>query len=142
MLLPLYFVSSGFTSKLSTWLTPPHMNSQMTLLALGVKCGLRVAPLVASLARPSRWSMAPSARPVRPMPVSARKLRRVKPWQAGERIVASPGRKAKEIISRGGGGRQGLFRRGGVAEDLGHHGPAGSSQLVPNQGPASTSPDN
>ncbi len=40
MVLPAYLVSSGLGSKVSRWLTPPFMNSQMTLLAFGGKCGL------------------------------------------------------------------------------------------------------
>src|SRR5262245_21838717 len=81
MLLPLYLVRLGLGSKLSTWLTPPHMNSQMTFLALGVKCGLPSGLACLLLAKPSRCSMAASARPVMPMPVSARKERRVTPGQ-------------------------------------------------------------
>src|SRR5437868_166803 len=37
MVLPAYLARAGLGSKLSTWLTPPHMNSQMTLFAFGVK---------------------------------------------------------------------------------------------------------
>ena len=37
--LPAYLVSSGLGSNVSMWRQPPFMNSQMTLLALGVKCG-------------------------------------------------------------------------------------------------------
>ena len=39
IVLPAYLVSIGLGSKLSRWLTPPFMNSQMTLLAFGAKCG-------------------------------------------------------------------------------------------------------
>ena len=39
--------------------------------------------------RPSRWSMAPRTRPVRPMPVSARKVRRLTPQQAGVMSLVS-----------------------------------------------------
>ena len=63
------------------WLTPPIMNSQMTRLALGVKCGLPSGgchPAVAARAIPLLFSIAPSARPVKPMPKSARKPRRGK----------------------------------------------------------------
>src|SRR5213594_2370719 len=38
--LPAYWFSSGLTSKLSTWLTPPQRKIQMTDLARGGKCGL------------------------------------------------------------------------------------------------------
>ena len=38
--LPAYFVSSGLTSKLSTWLTPPQRKIQMTLFAFAGKCVL------------------------------------------------------------------------------------------------------
>src|SRR5262245_15477556 len=82
IVLPAYFVSSGLMSKLSTWLTPPHMKSQITDFAFGVKCGLPSGKCDASaLAMPSLKSMAPSARPVKPMPVSARNERRVTPRQ-------------------------------------------------------------
>ncbi len=37
--LPSYLSSAGFGSKVSTWLGPPSMNSTMTDLALGAKCG-------------------------------------------------------------------------------------------------------
>ena len=37
--LPAYLLSFG--SKVSMWLTPPHMNRKMTDLALGWKCGPR-----------------------------------------------------------------------------------------------------
>src|ERR1051326_3783263 len=36
---PAYLFSAGFGSKVSTWLTPPLINSEITLLARGVKCG-------------------------------------------------------------------------------------------------------
>jgi hypothetical protein len=38
--LPAYLFSSGFGSKLSSWLTPPERNTQMTDFAFGAKCGL------------------------------------------------------------------------------------------------------
>src|SRR2546426_1034055 len=65
------------------WLTPPHRNSQMTDLARGLKCGFPSGRGLGESARaaPSRWSNAAKARPVKPMPVSARKLRRVTPGQ-------------------------------------------------------------
>src|SRR5262249_28527000 len=37
--IPAYRLSAHFGSKLSTWLTPPIMKSQMTLLTFGAKCG-------------------------------------------------------------------------------------------------------
>src|SRR6185436_13416512 len=40
MVLPAYLFSSGFGSKLSMWLVPPIMKSQITVLALGLKWGL------------------------------------------------------------------------------------------------------
>ena len=85
IVLPAYLLSSGLGSKLSRWLVPPIMNSQMTLLALGAKCGRPSGgdqPADASArATPSRWSIAPRARPVKPMPQSARKVRRETPVQ-------------------------------------------------------------
>ena len=42
IVLPAYLVSIGLGSKLSMWLTPPFMNSQITLLAFGAKCGCPV----------------------------------------------------------------------------------------------------
>src|SRR5262245_12117956 len=80
MVLPACLLSSGFGSKVSIWLAPPTMKSQMTLLALGAKCGLPSGgahlAAVSARAMPSRCSMAPSARPVNPMPTSARNERR------------------------------------------------------------------
>src|SRR5579864_7315998 len=68
--LPAYLLSSGLGSKPSRWLTPPAMKIQMTLLALGWKWG-----------RPSggKRGFSWAARPVKPIPVSARKDRRVTP---------------------------------------------------------------
>ena len=66
MVLPAYFVSIGFGSKLSTWLTPPFMNSQMTLLALGGKCGWPSGGVQSPSSRASRrgaaWPPAPGKR--------------------------------------------------------------------------------
>src|SRR5438094_6484706 len=47
---PAYLVTIGLGSKLSKWLTPPFMKSQMTLFAFGVKCGRPVGgdPLTSS----------------------------------------------------------------------------------------------
>ena len=39
IVLPAYRFRAGLGSKLSRWLVPPIMNSQMTFLALGVKWG-------------------------------------------------------------------------------------------------------
>ena len=36
---PWYLSSAGFGSKVSRWLTPPHMNSEITFFARGLKCG-------------------------------------------------------------------------------------------------------
>ena len=36
---PAYLVSAGFGSNVSTWLTPPLMNSEITAVARGLKCG-------------------------------------------------------------------------------------------------------
>src|SRR4051812_21079776 len=92
---PAYLFRAGFGSKLSRWLTPPIMNSQITLFAFGAKCGKPVggdhgAP---SLAKPSRCSIAPSASPVNPMPTSAKKVRRgTRPHALdGNRYVAIAG---------------------------------------------------
>src|SRR5882672_6604721 len=86
MLLPEYWFKSGFTSKLSTWLTPPQRKIQMTDFALGAKCGLpsggcHAVPAESERATPSRNSIAPNASPVKPIPVSARNDRRVTPPQ-------------------------------------------------------------
>src|SRR6185295_35291 len=60
----------------STWLTPPVMNSQMTLFARGLKWGLPSGGRQA--ASSSAFAIiAPIARPVKPMPVSARNVRRL-----------------------------------------------------------------
>src|SRR6476661_3849392 len=82
--LPAYLFRSGFTSKLSTWLTPPQRKIQMTDLARGGKCGLpsggrQLEADDSPRATPSRNNIAESASPVKPMPVSRRKERRVMP---------------------------------------------------------------
>src|SRR5262245_42163485 len=82
MLLPAYLFSSGLGSKLSTWLTPPQRKIQMTLFAFGEPGALATG--ASARAMPSRCSMAARASPVKPMPVSARKVRRVIPRQRGE----------------------------------------------------------
>src|SRR5262245_7270535 len=84
--MPAYLLRAGFGSKLSTWLVPPSIKSQMTCLALGAKWGSPGLPALAALAMPSRNSIAPSARPVKPMPQSARKPRRVIPQQPEDRV--------------------------------------------------------
>src|SRR6266704_6849806 len=81
MVLPAYLFNSGLGSKVSTWLAPPCMKIQMTLLALGAKCGfpsggVQTAGSSAARRIPCRCKMAPSARPVNPMPQSARNVRR------------------------------------------------------------------
>src|SRR6476620_7685092 len=86
MFLPAYLLTSGLGSKLSRWLVPPIMKSQMTRFAFGAKWGLpsggdqgsAESTAVGALAYPSRWSIAASARPVKPMPRSARNARRGK----------------------------------------------------------------
>src|SRR5437868_15346037 len=89
--LPAYLFSSGFTSKVSTWLTPPQRKIQITDFAFGGKCGPPSgAPgfpawAGAAAAIPSWNSIAPSTKPVKPMPVSARKVRRVTPRQPARR---------------------------------------------------------
>src|SRR5688572_8080059 len=95
--LPAYLSNSGFTSKLSRWLTPPQRKIQMTDLAFGRDAG-------EALAR-SRKSIAPRARPVKPMPVSTRNERRVMPWQPADlrftifdlRVMSANGHKVRMI---------------------------------------------
>src|SRR4051794_17575044 len=98
MVLPPNLLRAGLGSKLSMWLVPPIMKSQMTLLAFGAKCGrpsggdqVESAPR----AIPSRWSIAPRTMPVKPMPTSARNaLRGTRPHPASlvrlAAIVGSP----------------------------------------------------
>src|SRR5215468_3255667 len=88
MVLPAYLLRAGLGSNVSRWLTPPSMNSQITRFARGAKCGLPSGWFFTSAARatPSRKSMAPRARPVKPMPTSARKVRRLtrpQQWAGG-----------------------------------------------------------
>src|SRR5712691_5807021 len=83
---PACLFNSGLTSKDSRWERPPHRKIQMTDLARGRKWalplgGVQVAWVGAALAFRSPNSMAPSARPVNPMPVSKRKERRETPGQ-------------------------------------------------------------
>src|SRR5687767_15833360 len=84
--LPAYLFNSGLTSKLSRWLTPPQRKIQITDFAFGAKCGWPMGgcqPSAESFpsATPSRNKSAPNARPVKPIPVSARNDRRVTPQQ-------------------------------------------------------------
>src|SRR4051812_23478761 len=74
--LPAYLLRAGLTSKDSTWERPPQRKIQMTDFAGGEFeiSDLRFERGEAALA--SRASMAERARPVKPMPVSARKERR------------------------------------------------------------------
>src|SRR6266542_3698984 len=102
--LPAYLFSSGFMSKLSTWLTPPQRKIQMTDLARGGKCGLpsggrQLEAGESARATPSRNKMAESASPVKPIPVSRRKERRVMPAQR-------PG--ARTSVRRVSAGEEGL----------------------------------
>ena len=86
---PAYFVSAGFGSKVSTWLTPPLMKSEMTAFARGSKCGCFGANglpgigssqvsdcAVSAASRPCLSSMSASARPAMPPPDWNRKSRR------------------------------------------------------------------
>src|SRR5262249_39778601 len=80
IVLPAYFVTIGFGSKLSRWLTPPFMKSQITLFAFGANWGRPSGGVhAAGAAYPSRCSIAASARPVKPIPMSARNTRRLIP---------------------------------------------------------------
>ena len=80
--LPAYRFSAGLGSQVSRWLTPPERKIQMTLFVfgreMGPAVGRRPGGAVAGSARtiPSRWSIAPRARPVNPKPTSARNVRR------------------------------------------------------------------
>src|SRR4051812_38549515 len=78
--------NSGLGSNDSRWLTPPRMKSQITLFAFGGKCGKPFGGDHGSSARamPSRASIAPSARPVKPIPMSARNVRRERGRQPGQ----------------------------------------------------------
>ena len=70
----------GLGSKLSMWLTPPFMKSQITLLARGRTCGRPSGgnpPGADARRTPSRAKVAPVASPVKPIPRSARNVRRV-----------------------------------------------------------------
>src|SRR5438067_2251988 len=86
---PAYFASAGLGSKVSTWLTPPLMNSEMTAVARGLKCGdfgaYGLNPIgfaahaPASAPADSSWSWFnryASARPLTPPPERNRKSRR------------------------------------------------------------------
>src|ERR1700730_2250015 len=87
---PWYFLSSGLGSNVSMWLTPPVMNSEMTALARGLKCGLRgevaepfcgpdtqaCSPAVGAAKRPSCPNRLASASPLIPPPAVNNILRR------------------------------------------------------------------
>src|SRR5262249_23487113 len=69
-------------SKVSRWLAPPSMKSQITLFALAGNAGSSGAVGVGrARATPSSKSMAPRTAPVNPMPRSLRNCRRVTRWQ-------------------------------------------------------------
>src|SRR5882724_10360214 len=77
------------------------MNSQMTRLALGGKCGLPSGgcqPDGAARTMPSALRIAPSESPVKPIPRSARKLRRDNGWKVGCVIKYFPSSDGHEII--------------------------------------------
>ena len=90
--LPANLLRSGFGSKDSTWLTPPNMNSQITRLALGAKCGLPSGADQASESaeRALRGSIAPSASPVKPIEVSARNTLRECPSEQSRVFIRVP----------------------------------------------------
>src|SRR4051794_23733831 len=89
IVLPAYLVSIGLGSNVSMWLTPPFMNSQITLLAFGAKCGRPFGGAQApELPKPSLCRIAPSARPANPIPVLDRKARR--DGLFSERFIADP----------------------------------------------------
>src|SRR5216117_3069512 len=87
---PAYFVSAGFGSNVSTWLTPPLMNREITAVARGLKCGALAAfglkPIglpphaadstIASASNRSWFSKYASASPLTPPPERNRKSRR------------------------------------------------------------------
>src|SRR5580704_13380414 len=73
---PLYLVSIGLGSKVSTWLGPPLRNRKITRLALGAKCGGRTSsglPRVSSAAP----RMPPKPSMPNPLPIVRSALRRV-----------------------------------------------------------------
>ena len=79
------------------------MNSQMTLLALGAKCGRPSGGVQPSSdATPSRWSIAPRARPVKPMPRSARNVAAMRSWtnEAAVLCVDDIGTPAHRIVTK------------------------------------------
>src|SRR5688572_14996327 len=89
--LPAYLLSSGLMSNDSRCETPPQRQIQMTDLARGLKCGLPLGAMYSgselALTMPSRKSIAPSARPVKPIPVSSRNERRETPGQRWEFLL-------------------------------------------------------
>ena len=81
------FGASGFMSRMSIWLGPPHWNRKMTDLALGAIVSFFA---VASEARNSLGMVRPSS----PMPPARSSVRRAmavsrKPWQDGFFIVST-----------------------------------------------------
>src|SRR5258705_13800057 len=86
---PAYLVNAGLGSKVSTWLTPPLMNSEITAVARGLKCGAfgayglnplgfasHAAELTISSASSLSWfSRCASASPLMPPPERKRKSR-------------------------------------------------------------------
>ena len=78
---PAYFVSAGLGSKVSTWLTPPDMNSEITAVARGLKCGgfgayglkpigfaWQASASLSAASSPSRFIRYASASPLTPPP--------------------------------------------------------------------------
>src|SRR5262245_19352836 len=47
---------------------------------------------------PSLWSMAPRARPVKPMPISARNVRRWMPWQLQSGFMVGTSADGHEVV--------------------------------------------
>src|SRR5437762_10462608 len=86
---PAYLVSAGLGSKVSTWLTPPDMNSEITAVARGLKCGgfgayglnpigvaAQAAPGLSPPASSRSWfNRYASASPLTPPPERKRKSR-------------------------------------------------------------------
>src|SRR5256885_13559565 len=90
---PAYFASAGLGSNVSTWLQPPPMNSEITAVARGLKCGglgaYGFTPTAAAShasvvfgssgpadKRPSRLRRYASASPLMPPPERKRNSRR------------------------------------------------------------------
>src|SRR5258706_8347214 len=83
--LPAYLFNSGLGSNDSRCETPPHRKIQITDFARGRKCGRpsggAYPPSGFPFATPSLKSIADSAKPVKPIPVSSRNERRETPVQ-------------------------------------------------------------